>query len=70
MPENEKLIVDYFNSCNEEYLWKTKDRIPKEIWQSWENTPITTKCPEKPSYLGPYFNYSISVDAKYKLWFL
>ena len=67
---NEKLIVDYLNSCTEEYLWKTKDRIPKEVWQSWKNAPITTNCPERPAHIGPCFNYSISVDAKYKLWFL
>ncbi|MDO6739448.1 hypothetical protein [Wenyingzhuangia sp. 2_MG-2023] len=36
-PENEKLIVDYLNFCAEEYLWKTKGRIPKEVWNSWEN---------------------------------
>ncbi|MHB1146864.1 MAG: hypothetical protein ACYC01_04635 [Lutibacter sp.] len=36
-PDNEKLIVDYLNFCAEEYLWKTKDRIPKKVWDSWEN---------------------------------
>jgi len=35
--ENKKLIVDYLNFCSEEYLWKTKDRIPKKVWDSWEN---------------------------------
>lgn len=35
--DNEKLIVDYLNFCAEEYLWKTKDRIPKKVWDSWEN---------------------------------
>ena len=38
--ENEKLIVDYLNFCAEEYLWKTKDRIPKRVWDSWENGMI------------------------------
>ncbi|WP_040282878.1 hypothetical protein [Psychroserpens damuponensis] len=38
--ENEKLIVDYLNFCAEEYLWKTKDRIPKRVWNSWENGMI------------------------------
>jgi len=36
-PENKKLIVDYLNFCAEEYLWETKDRIPKKVWDSWEN---------------------------------
>src|SRR5690606_14686160 len=35
--ENEKLIVDYLNFCAEEYLWTTKERIPKSVWKSWEN---------------------------------
>lgn len=38
--ENEKIIVDYLNFCAEEYLWKTKDRIPKKVWESWENGMI------------------------------
>ncbi|APY09531.1 hypothetical protein BWZ20_15005 [Winogradskyella sp. J14-2] len=33
----EKLIIDYLNFCAEEYLWKTKERIPKSVWKSWEN---------------------------------
>lgn len=34
------LIIDYLNLCAEEYLWKTKDRIPKKVWDSWENGMI------------------------------
>ena len=29
-------INDYFNLCAEEYYWKTKDRIDKTIWYSWD----------------------------------
>ncbi len=36
-PDQEKIVVDYINFCAEEYLWKTKDRIPSEVWKSWEN---------------------------------
>ena len=32
-----KLIIDYLNFCAEEYLWKTKNRIPEKVWNSWEN---------------------------------
>ena len=39
-PENEKLIIDYLNFCAEEYLWKTMDRIPEKVWNSWENGMI------------------------------
>lgn len=35
--KKEKLIIDYLNFCAEEYLWKTKGRIPEEVWNSWEN---------------------------------
>jgi hypothetical protein len=35
--KDEKLIIDYLNFCAEEYLWKTKGRISKEVWNSWEN---------------------------------
>jgi hypothetical protein len=38
--EQGKLIIDYLNLCAEEYLWKTKDRIPDEVWKSWENGMI------------------------------
>ncbi len=35
--KDENLIIDYLNFCAEEYLWKTKDRIPDSVWNSWEN---------------------------------
>lgn len=62
--ENEKLIVDYLNFCAEEYLWTTKERIPKSVWKSWENgmlyylnNPIINKVVnqqkgQKDSYYG------------------
>ncbi len=31
----ENLIIDYFNLCAEEYLWKKKNRIPKDVWIAW-----------------------------------
>jgi len=30
------LTIDYFNLCAEEYLWKKKNRIPKEVWEAWK----------------------------------
>lgn len=39
-PSQEKFIVDYINFCAEEYLWRTKGRIPKSVWDSWENGMI------------------------------
>ena len=35
--EDVPLIIDYLNFCSEEYLWYTKGRIPKNVWESWEN---------------------------------
>ncbi|MGB7528948.1 hypothetical protein [Sphingobacterium cellulitidis] len=29
------VVIDYFNLCSEQYYWKEKDRIPKEIWNAW-----------------------------------
>jgi hypothetical protein len=30
------LVIDYFNLCAEEYLWRTKKRIPDEVWNAWK----------------------------------
>ena len=34
--DEEKLIIDYFNLCAEEYLWRSKNRIPKNVWKAWK----------------------------------
>jgi uncharacterized membrane-anchored protein YjiN (DUF445 family) len=34
--EERNKIIDYFNLCSEEYFWKKKNRIPKEVWNSWK----------------------------------
>lgn len=64
LPENEKLIIEYLNFCAEEYLWKTKDRIPNNVWNSWENgmvyylskpiinSVVATQKSQKDSYYG------------------
>jgi hypothetical protein len=58
------IIIDYLNFCSEEYLWYTKGRIPKNVWESWENgmlyflnlAPINliiqTQKEQKNSYYG------------------
>ncbi|MEL1243994.1 hypothetical protein AAEO56_06950 [Flavobacterium sp. DGU11] len=35
-PEQRNVIIDYFNLCAEEYLWKTKNRIPGDVWKAWK----------------------------------
>ncbi|GAA5523311.1 hypothetical protein Asal01_03280 [Fodinibius salicampi] len=35
--EDESYLVDYFNLCAEEYLFKKKGYIPDDVWKSWEN---------------------------------
>lgn len=30
------LIIDYFNLCSEEYLWRRRNRIPNSVWESWK----------------------------------
>jgi len=34
--DEEVLIIDYFNLCSEEYMWKTKNRIPERVWEAWK----------------------------------
>ena len=29
------LIIDYFNLCAEEYLWYSKGRLPRDVWEAW-----------------------------------
>lgn len=29
-------VIDYFNLCAEQYHWKKKKRIDKDIWNSWQ----------------------------------
>ena len=33
---DKNLIIDYFNLCAEEYLWYSKNRIPKCVWEAWK----------------------------------
>ncbi|WP_312791674.1 hypothetical protein [Sphingobacterium sp.] len=33
----QKSIIDYFNLCAEQYYWYKKERISKEIWNSWHS---------------------------------
>lgn len=35
-PEDRAIIIDFFNLCAEEYLWKRKRRIDSKIWRSWQ----------------------------------
>lgn len=68
-PAERNIVIDYFNLCAEEYLWKSKGRIPKDVWIAWragivENLRIpqikqvfqdeTTSEAGKTSYYGLY----------------
>ena len=35
-PNGENIVIDYFNLCAEEYLWFSKGRIPKKVWDAWK----------------------------------
>lgn len=60
------ILIDYFNFCAEEYVWKTKGRIPDRVWDSWEkgivffiSNPIVREIfdkekEQKNSYYGWY----------------
>jgi hypothetical protein len=34
--EEKNLVIDYFNLCAEEYLWKKKKRINDDVWDAWK----------------------------------
>lgn len=34
--EERNHIIDYLNLCAEEYLWRSRNRIPKTVWNSWK----------------------------------
>lgn len=72
-----RVIQDYLNLCSEEYLWKKKDRIPKKVWEAWQegmlnylNSPKIEAYFEKErkydkSYYG-FINYILSLKSKRK----
>ncbi|MFG6686237.1 hypothetical protein ACGK9U_06625 [Mariniflexile sp. HNIBRBA6329] len=35
--KEKNIIYDYFNLCAEEYFWFKKNRIDKDVWNSWKN---------------------------------
>lgn len=35
-PKEKNLVIDYFNLCAEEYLWKKKKRITDDVWEAWK----------------------------------
>lgn len=35
--EERLFLTDYLNFCAEEYLWFSKNRIDKKVWDSWKN---------------------------------
>lgn len=30
------IVIDYFNLCAEEYLWRRKGRLPDSVWDAWK----------------------------------
>ncbi len=35
--EERKLLVDYFNLCAEEYMFRCRGYIPDDVWRAWSN---------------------------------
>lgn len=70
------LIIDYLNFCAEEYLWYSKGRIGKRIWDAWKVgiiynlmlPPVRAVYEEemqfdkRRSYYGLYEELGIKVD--------
>lgn len=60
--KEKSLIVDYFNLSAEEYLWRSKNRIDKKVWNAWkagilENLKI-------PQVKGVYDKQILTTNAK------
>ena len=34
--DERKLIIDYLNLSAEEFLWRSKNRIDKKVWEAWK----------------------------------
>jgi hypothetical protein len=58
----EQVIQDYLNLCAEEYYWKKKGRIPKEVWTSW--LAGIHDYISKP-VIKDFFKGQLSLDASY-----
>jgi hypothetical protein len=56
------VIQDYLNLCAEEWYWRKKGRIPKDIWESWkEGIRYYTNCPS----IDEYFKQERTQDKAY-----
>jgi len=35
--DQKNIIIDYLNLSAEEFLWRSKNRIPSDVWESWKS---------------------------------
>lgn len=64
----QKSIIDYFNLCAEQYYWYKKERISKEIWNSWhsgmmyyyKSFPVVQELWEKETEGDKYKSYYLT----------
>lgn len=59
-------VIDYINFCAEEYLWRTKGRIPDEVWNSWEKGMVYYFG--NPLIYKIFFNERMQKDSYYGLY--
>jgi hypothetical protein len=64
--DSQKLLMDYFNLCAEEYLYFRSGYIDEDVWQSWTRgmrvyaqVPVIRKFWEGELASGSYYGFSL-----------
>jgi hypothetical protein len=64
--DGQKLLMDYFNLCAEEYLYFRSGYIDEDVWQSWTRgmrvyaqVPVIRKFWESELASGSYYGFSL-----------
>ncbi len=56
-----EIIQDYLNLCSEEYLWRRKGLVDKDVWNSWsEGIKYYLQAEAFDKFFGKEQNYSLS----------
>ena len=70
--DEEMFVIEYLNFCSEEYLWYSKNRIPKIVWESWENgmiyflckPPICSVCNKEMKQKDSYYKFFEKIERR------
>lgn len=70
--EENSLVIRYLNLCAEEYMWFRKERIPKQVWDSWchgilyylRNPLIGVHVKTEKAQRGSYYGFFEYIEKK------